>query len=189
MKELSVKGERFAIRWKEQRTKKWQYAFIHGSIYWGLPVAFTLFLIDSRFQVENMQLTKFLTGILLFVIGGFFFGLNQFRKIDDVYLSVSDDDDIENGILILKSGKAWNYENLQINKINDKSLVVKNELFWFEDSDVSVETLNKCFNMVMSDFQRLKKNLAFKGFSDNFEIRLQIFDNSGKKKPLIDRII
>jgi len=189
MKELSVKGERFVTRWKKQRTKKWQYAFIHGSIYWGLPVVITLFLIDSQFQVENIQLTKLLTWVPLYVIGGFFFGLYQFRKIDGIYLSVCDDDDIHNGIIVIESGNTWNYENLQINKINDKTLVVKNKLFWFEDSDVSTDKLNECFNMVMSDFQRLKKNLLFKDYSDNYEVRLQVFDNSDKDIPLTDRII
>ena len=189
MKELSASGVRFANRWKEQRTKKWKYAFIHGSMYWGLPVAITLFLFESHFQFDQMLLSKFFNMVLVFVIGGFLFGLNEFKRIDDVYRSVNDDEDIENGILILESGKSWNYENLHINKINGKSLLVKNELFWFEDSDISVDKLNECFNLVMSDFQRLKKNLAFNEYSNNFEVRLQIVDNSGKKSPLIDRIV
>ena len=189
MKELNAGGVIFFNRWKEQRTKKWQYAFIHGSIYWGLPTAITIFLFESHFQVDQMHLSKFLILVFCFIIGGFLYGLNQYKRIDEVYMRVNDDEDIESGIEDLKSGKTWNYENLLINKTHEKTLLVKNELFWFEDTDVSADKMNECFNMVMSDFQRLKKNSAFNEFTNDFEIRLQIFDNAEKVKPLIDKII
>ena len=189
MKEQNTRGEIFSTRWKEKRTKKWKFAFIHGSIYWGLPLAIILFLRDSHLQVENMILSNFLTDILFFMIGGYLFGLYQFKKIDVKYMSLNDDEDIQKGIEKLKSGKFWNYENLLINKMDEKTLLVKNDLFWFKDSDISVDKINECFNLVMSDFQRLKKNLLFNEFSINFDVRLQIFDNSEKHIPLIDKII
>jgi len=189
MKEMNARGLIFFNRWKKHRTKKWQYAFIHGSICWGLPVAIIFFLLNNHFQVDQMLLPKFLIVVIGFGIGGFFYGLNQYKRIDEIYMRVNDDEDIESGIEDLKSGKTWNYENLIINKIHDKTLLVKNELFWFEDSEVTVDKMNECFNLVMNDFQRLKKNSAFNEFTNDFEIRLQIFDNSEKVKPLIDKII
>lgn len=190
MKEQSEGGVRFINRWKEQRKKKWHYAFIHGSIYSGLPIAISIFLIESSFKVDQMQLSKLLTFILVFVIGGFFSGLSEFKRIDKVYLSEFDDEDvIENGIAMLQTGKVWNYENLKIQKINDESLLVRNELFWFDNSDVTVDVINDCFNLVMSDFQRLKKNSAFNEFINKSNVRLQIFDNSESNNPLIDKII
>ncbi|MCK9311628.1 MAG: hypothetical protein M0P26_05060 [Bacteroidales bacterium] len=189
MKELNAGSMKFFNRWKEQRTKKWQYAFLHGSIYWGLPIAIILFLINSHFKVDQMQLSKLITYIIVFLAGGFFSGLLEFKRFDKVYQNLRDDESIEYGIVILKSGKVWNHENLKIQILDEKILLIKNELFWFEDSDVSVDKINECFNLVLSDFQRLKMNSAFNEFTKMFDVRLQIFDNSGSINPLIDKII
>lgn len=57
-----------------------------------------------------------------------------------------------------------------ISKMDDKTLLVKNALFWFEDSDVSVEKINECFSLLLSDFQRLRKNSSFDAFLKAFDI-------------------
>ena len=145
MKELDARGETFIKSWKEKRTKKWKYAFVHGSIYWGLPIGIVVFLFNSHLQVEKMFLSKFLIEVVVFMIGGYLHGLYEFKRID--------------------------------------------ALFWFEDSDVSVEKINECFSLLLSDFQRLRKNSAFDEFSNAFDIRLQVYDNSMVSTPLIDKTI
>jgi hypothetical protein len=188
MKEMSKKGDKFYTQWKERRKKKWLYIFLNGSIYWGLTIAIVLFLWDSQFKVENMQLSRFISSIIIFGIVGLFIGFNQYKRIDKIYLSLRDDNDILKGIDTLKLGKVWNYENLIIKKLDDGTLLIKNELFWFADSEVLTEKLNECFNLVMSDFQRIQKNTDFNEFSKNSTIRIQIFDNSESESPLIDKI-
>lgn len=79
MKELSKKGENFYQLWEKQREKKWNYVFVHGSIYWGLPMAIGAFLINSQFEIGNMSISKLLISIVVFMIGGLGYGLSQFR--------------------------------------------------------------------------------------------------------------
>ena len=79
MKELSKKGENFYLFWEKQREKKWLYIFVHGSIYWGLPMAIGAFLINSQFEIGNMSISKLLISIVVFMIGGLGYGHSQFR--------------------------------------------------------------------------------------------------------------
>jgi hypothetical protein len=50
MKETGKKGEQFIQRWEERRKKKWLYIFLHGSVYFGLPLAILMFLMVSEFK-------------------------------------------------------------------------------------------------------------------------------------------
>jgi len=75
---------------------------------------------------------------------------------------LNDDDEIEKGIQTLKAGGIWNYENLKISKKDDEMLLIQNELFWFEEKEISHENINECFNLVCIDFRRLQKNKDFK---------------------------
>lgn len=185
MREFTNKEEKNYLKWEKQRKKKWIYIFVHGTIYWGLPVGITLFLTESHFKTENMNLHNFITTVSLFGIGGLFSGLSQYNRIDKAFLKLGDDDQILNGIKTLETEKVWNYENLIIAKQDEDTLVVKNELFWFEDNSLS-NNLNECLDLVMKDFERLKKNKDFDIYSNQYKVTIQVFDNSEKIKPLIE---
>lgn len=189
MKELNKKQEKFYSNWKERRNKKFQYIFLHGTVYWGLPTGILLFLVDSYFKVEEMDLSKFIISITFFGIGGLFWGLNQYKRTDNIYLDLYEDKKILGGIRILETGKAWNYENLQIKKEDDETLVVKNKLFWFDDTNALSENLDGCLNIVMKDFERLKKNPDFDIFSSEYKVKVQVYNNSEKVTPLIEMIM
>ena len=106
-----------------------------------------------------------------------------------MYLRLINNDDVVEGLETLKAGETWNYENLVIhNEIGD-NLVIRNELFWFEEEDILPAKLNDCFNMVLGDFQRLKKDKGFNDFTAGKKVKIQIFDNSGSDIPLIEKII
>ncbi|MFT3752294.1 MAG: hypothetical protein QM800_05260 [Paludibacter sp.] len=135
MKELNSKQEKFYSRWKDRRNKKFTYIFLHGTIYWGLPLGVLMFLLQCHFRTENMNLSGFITSIILFGIGGFFWGLNQYNGIDKTYLELNNDKEIADGIKKLETGGAWDYENLAIIKENKETLIVKNKLFWLDDTN------------------------------------------------------
>lgn len=189
MKEISKKGEQFYSQWEKQRQKKWQYIILHGTIYWGLTVAIASFLINSHFEIENMQVSRLISSVVAFGIGGIGVGLWQFKRMDSIYLGLNDNDKIKTGIKDIESGQIWNYENLKISQDNEGTLIVQNELFWYEKSNLSQTELNECFNLIMDDFRRLQKNPEFEEFSKNKEVTIQIFDNSESEMPLIEKRI
>lgn len=189
MEELSTKQQKFYSHWEERRKKKWVYIFLHGSVYWGLFMAISMFLWKSDFEFEKMQFSNLIIAILVFGISGIFVGLNNFKQIDKVYMKLNDESDVLLGIEELKERKVWKYENLIIRNENNEALVVRNKLFWFESSDISEEKLNDCLNIVLSDIQRLKKNEKFKDFSKSYKTTIQIFDNTESRVPLLEKSI
>ncbi len=186
MTELNAKQEKFFTKWKDRRNKKFQYIFLHGTVYWGIPTGILSFLLDRHFNRENMDLSRFIVSVTIFGICGLFFGLSQYKRIDNIYLDLNEDNKILDGIRDLETGKVWNYENLVINKEDNETLVVKNKLFWLEDSNALSENLEECLNIVMKDFERLKKNPDFDLFSSEYKVKAQVYNNSEKDKPLIE---
>ena len=189
MKGKSEKEESFYLKWEERRKKKWLYVFLHGSVNWGVPVAITLFLLSSNFSLENMQFSKLLISIVVFAIGGLGFGLWLFNTMDKAYLGANDNDKIKEGIQKIKSGLTWSYENLKLLQDESDTLVVQNELFWFDDANVTPTVMNECFNLIMVDYNRLQRNAGFSEFSKDKKVLIQMFDNSGNDKPLIEKVV
>ena len=189
MKELNKREEKFYSQWEKHRKNKWLFAFKYGSVYWGLPMGVLFFLFHSKFDIEKMQLSDLLINMIGLGIGGILIGLNQFKQIDNVYLELNDDDEIVKGIQTLKAGENWNYENLKINKKDDETLIIQNDLFWFDEKELSPEKINECLNLVSGDFRRLQKNKDFAEYTKNRKVTIQIFDNSGSNIPLHEKII
>jgi len=189
MKELNKKGETFYRLWEKKREKKWLYVFVHGSVYWGLPVAIGTFLLSSHFEIENMSVSKLLISIIVFMIGGIGFGFSQFKRIDNIYLGLNDDNEIKKGIQTIETSGNWNYENLIISKENNETLNIQNQLFWFEEKDITSKKIEECFNLVNEDFQRLKKNKDFEHFLLNHKVTIQIVDNFDGKTPLLEKLL
>lgn len=94
MKELNEKQLKFYANWKERRKKKFQFIFLYGTVYWGIPMGIFLFLFDSHFSTENMNLTRFVITITVFSIGGLFAGLIQYIAIDKRYINLNKDNKI-----------------------------------------------------------------------------------------------
>lgn len=189
MKELTKKEEQFYLKWEERRRKKWFYVFLHGSVYWGLPVAVTSFLLNSNFNFENMQFPKLIISIVVFGIGGLVFGFWHFNMADSFYLELNDNDNIKEGIQAIKRGLTWNHENLKISQGENKILIVQNELFWYDKENVTRAEINECFNLIMDDYNRLQKNPNFYEYVKNRKVLIQLFDNSENEVPLIENYI
>ena len=185
MKELSAKQEAFYLKWEQQRKKKWLYVFVHGIIYYGIPFGILYYFLLNRFNTENMDLYNFFTTLTIFGFGGILPGLRQYNNHEKAFLSLNDDGQIFDGIKMLETGSAWNYENLIIKKQDNYTLVIKNELFWFED-DALTNNLNDCLNVVRKDVDRLKTNKDFNIYSSQYNVKIQLFNNSDKEKPLIE---
>lgn len=189
MKETSKKGEQFYRQWEKQREKKWLYVFLHGSIYWGIPVAIFTYLWSAHFEIETMSILKLLSLLAVFMIAGLWNGLSQFKRLDTIYLGLNDEAEIRKGIQTIESGENWNYENLIISNSTDKTLNIQNQLIWFEEKDLTSENIEECFNLVLGDYQRLKKNIDFERFVTNRKVRVQIIDNSENKILLLEKLI
>jgi len=186
MKELNKKGEKFYNQWAERRNKKWRYVFVQGIVYFGLPVAIISFLINCKFNIENMHLSEFLRSLFVFGIGGILFGLRQFKRTDNLFLSLNDEDEIVKGVKALKAGDAWSYENLKIHRENDESIIVQNDLFWFEEKGLTHEKLNECYNLIHEDIVRLKKSKDFDEYLKYKDLKIRILGNSGSNVPLFE---
>ena len=189
MKESRENGELFYSQWEKRRKKKWQYIFLHGSVYWGFTVAIISFLLNSQFKVEDMQLSKLISSIIVFGIGGIGFGLWQFKRIDSVYLGLNVNDKITKGLQEIQSGQIWRYENLKISQDKNEMIIVQNELFWYEKVNLSAEELNECFKLIMDDFRLLQKNSEFGEFAKNKKVKIQVLDNSVNELPLVEKMI
>ncbi len=179
MKELNKGEEQFVKRWEKHREKKWQYIFLHGSVYKGLTVAIATFLVLNGIGEEEMSLQKFLIYAILWMIGGLLIENWNFKQIDRTYLALNNGDEIAKGVQIIRTGNIWNYENLEIYKEQDDTLIIRNKLFWFEEKELSSEKLNECFNLVYEDCYRLQQNADFIEYTRNFKVNFQIVDNSG----------
>jgi len=189
MKEIGNKGEQFLKRWEGLRKKKWLYIFLHGSVYFGLPLAIIFFLMDSDFKIGNMKFSALLISIIVFALVGLIRGLRQYNQADNIYLSLINNDDILRGIEKLRAGETWNHENLVIHKDDGGNFIIRNELFWFEEDDLTRARLNDCFNIVLGDFQQLQKDKAFNDFITGKKVKIQIYGNSGSAVPLVEKII
>ncbi|WP_289054117.1 YrzE family protein [Carboxylicivirga marina] len=189
MKELSKKQEEFYSKWEERRKNKWQYAFLHGSVYWGIPIAIVSFLLNSDFQIENMQISRLIISLILFGIGGLIIGLWQFKTVDSVYKGLDDSDVINEGIQKLHQGQTWDYENLKICQDKGNSLIVRNDLLWYDKEINSIEKNDEFLEQIISDFRRLQKNSKFKDFSKSKEVKIQLYDNDSDEKLLLEKTI
>lgn len=185
---MTTKEETFYKKWEERRKKKWLYIFLHGTVYWGLFMAISLFLWNSDFKVENMHISDLLVKIIVFGISGIPIGILNFNQLDKKYLN-RDIAYILDGIKTLKAGKVWKHDNLIINNINNETLVVRNKLFWFDKSEDINEKANECFDAVLNDYQQIDKEPKFHEFSKNYNVRIQVFEVLDNENPLIDKAI
>jgi hypothetical protein len=188
MSELTVREEKFYKKWEEKRKNKWLYVFLNGTVYWGLFMGITLFLVHNGFEIERMHLSELLERILIFGIAGIPYGLIQFNRSEKMFLN-KDNAEIIAGIKKLKADKVWRYENLIITNLDKKTLVVRNKLFWFDKSDDLNEKLNECFDTIVNDYMRINKVAEFEKFSKNYNVRVQVFEVLDNEMPLIDRVI
>ena len=189
MKELNGRGGQFYKKCEERRKKKWQFVFLNA-LYWGLFMGVFMAIREGDFKIEDIHYQKIGSSIIFFVICGIPLGLLNYKQIDKRYLSlVNDDVDILDGIKILKALKPWKYENLIIKNLNNETLVVRNKLFWFDKSDDLNDKLNECFDTVVADYERINKVSELKKFSENYKVRIQIFEVLDNEIPLIDKVI
>lgn len=186
MKELSKKGEKFYNQWTERRKRKWLYVFLHGTVYWGFPMGVVFYLVLTKFKIENIQLSKLAGSVLVFGFGGLIEGLRLFRQTEKIYLCLNDEDEIVKGVKALKAGDAWSYENLKIHRENDESIIVQNDLFWFEEKGLTHEKLNECYNLIHEDIVRLKKSKDFDEYLKYKDLKIRILGNSGSNVPLFE---
>jgi hypothetical protein len=177
----------FYTSWQEKRKKKWQYVFLHGTVYLGLTLGILMFLLKNNFQIERMHYPDFIEKIITSVITGFVIVLLDFNRRDKIYLNGNLD--ILNGIKTLKEGRVWKYENLRITNVNNETLVVRNKLFWFDKKDDQHEKTTECFHAVVEEYQQLKKDKGFEKFSKGYKVRAQIFEVMDNETPIIDREI
>jgi len=49
--------------------------------------------------------------------------------------------------------------------------------------------MNESFNLIMDDYNRLQRNAEFRKFSKDKRVLIQMFDNSGNDKPLIEKVV
>ena len=186
MKEKSNRRDQFYSKWEKRRKNKWRYVLLYGSVYW-VSFGIILFLLNSDFKLENMEFSKLIFSIIFFGIVGIVSGLREFKRIDSVYLGLNDS--IKSGIHELESGLFWDYENLKISLDNNKTIIVRNELFWYDKENLSAEELNECFNLILEDFRKLQKSSDFNEFAKDKKVKIQLFDNSENEMPLIEKMI
>ncbi len=183
------RSEKFISKWEKQRQQKWMYAFVHGSLYWGLPTAVLSYLLIYAFDFQSMDLWRFVIYAIMFLIVGFGFGYFQFKRNESAYLDLTDGSMIRKGILDLKSGHPWTYENISISLDPNNTLNLGNVLFWHNDKDNTAFNPDDCIQNIMEDYQKLQKNKDFRDFSSGKSLKVSVFDNSSDKKPIAEKII
>src|SRR5512145_1131040 len=135
MENKTDRSEKFISKWEKQRQQKWMYAFVYGSLYWGLPTAVLSFLMIYSFNFQSMVLWRFVIYVIMFLIVGFVFGYFQFKRNESAYIDLTDGSIIRKGILDLKSGLNWTYENISISLDPNNTINLGNILFWHKDKD------------------------------------------------------
>lgn len=189
MENKTDRSERFISKWEKRRKQKYLYAFVHGSLYWGLSTAVLSFLLIYSFNFQSMVLWRFVIYAIIFLIVGFGFGYFQFKRNESVYLDLTDGSMIRKGILDLKSGLPWTYENISISLDPNNTLNLGNILFWQKDGDNPALNTDDCIQYIMEDYQKLQKNKDFRDFSSDKSLKVRVFDNSSNGKPIAEKII
>ena len=164
MEKFIPREEKFYTNWKEKRENKWQYVLLHGFVYWGLSMAISTFLLHCYSHPEDIKLADLTIRLLVFGIGGIPIGIMEFNRNDKIYLN-KDNAEIINGIKTLKARKVWRYDNLIITNLDNETLVVRNKLFWFDQSNDLKEKLTECFDAVVDDYKRINAEPIFEKFS------------------------
>ena len=188
MEETITRQEKFYKNWEEKRKKKWQYVFLHGTVYWGSSMVFLTTLFNYYSHPEYIKLVDLITRMIVFGIGGIPGGIMEFNRNDKIYLN-KDNAEIINGIKKLKAGKVWKHDNLILSNLNNETLVVRNKLFWFDQSDNLDEKLTECYNAVVDDYKKINKEPEFEKFFQKYKVRIQIFEVLDNETPKIDKII
>jgi len=189
MKETTKKGAEFYAKWEKIRLSKWRYVFLHGVVYYGIPMGVLMFLVSSRLKLENMDVYGLVVWVLVFGIGGIGIGLREYNQVDSMYNGLNDDDEIKKGIRTLLSGKRWNYENLIFSLDKDGIIVVRNTLFWLDKATPSAEELNDCLNQMMDDVARLRLHAGFSKLARTRNVTVQLYDNSEGERPLVEKML
>jgi len=65
--------------------------FVHGSIYWGLPTAVILYIIDQGFDVNDIQIGKLITKLVFTLAFGLLYGHFQFKNNERLFSSYNKD--------------------------------------------------------------------------------------------------
>lgn len=183
------RSEKFIATWEKHRKQKWMYAFVHGSLYWGLSTAVVSFLFMNNFDFQSMVLWRFVVYAIMFIIVGFGFGYFLFKSNESAFLDLTDGSMIRKGIQDLKSGLPWTYENINVSLGHNNMLNLSNILFWQNDTDNHSLNPDDCIQYIMEDYQKLLKNKYFRDFSSNKTLTVRVFDNSSGEKPIAERII
>jgi len=189
MKNKTDRSEKFISKWEKHRKQQWMYALVHGSLYWGLPTAVVSFLFVYNFDFQSIVLWRFVIYAIMFLIVGFGFGHLQFKRNESAYLDLTDGTVIRKGILDLKSGHPWTYENVNISLGPNNILNISNLLFWQQNGDKPSFSPDDCIQNILEDYHKLQKNKDFRDFSSDKTIKVRVFDNSPNEKPIVEKII
>ena len=190
MPELSPTQTRFFKKWSMKRKNKLRYIFIHGSVLWGLPVALTFILTEKILKEENLTILNVLITVCFFMAGGLLSGNRLYKQCEKNYGRLLEEDHkISDGVRILESEKSWHHENLIFSISDDQIVVVRNDLFWLSEDQLSVNRTNECFQVLMDDFSRLRENKALGSYLEKRKIKLQLFNNEDKIHPIAEKYI
>lgn len=84
--------ENFHSLWEEKRKKKWQYIFLHGPVYLGIPMGVLIILIRSNFSIKDIHFPDSGYEVLFSVFISFVIVLKEFKRRDKIYLEMDKDE-------------------------------------------------------------------------------------------------
>ncbi|MEI7830992.1 MAG: hypothetical protein WCI31_14540 [Prolixibacteraceae bacterium] len=187
MQELSPKQSRFFNKWTIQRKNKWQYRFLHGSVYWMI-LGLIIILTTENFKLADINPLVLLLKLSIFAGVGLLIGNNNYKSREAIYQKyLLEDDVIGEGVLTLIKEKIWTFENLTLTCNEDELLVIRNNLFWLNSENPNATQLNDCINVMLEDVKRLQGNISFQSFFKGKKIKIQLFNNLDRANPLIEK--
>ena len=79
--------------WEVLRKHKFRFAFLFGSLMWGLPTqVFGLIFMNILFDDTPVTMSRLIIGVITFIIAGYLFGLGLYNGNEKRYTSLISQD-------------------------------------------------------------------------------------------------
>lgn len=88
---ITQREKTFLAYWKAKRVDgKWKFAFVHGVLFWGLPVYAVIQLFYFFREAYVFETGRFITGLAAWIVIGFFgFGLVMWWLNERAYQKIN----------------------------------------------------------------------------------------------------
>ncbi len=168
---------KFYKKWSLKRQKKWKFLLLHGSLFWTLFGLISI-VADRIIRGETLEANKLSLIILVSALFGLIPGYHLFKRNEQRFAGLLEEEEaLTAEIRSLSRDKILIHENLTLTCPDDQTLVARNNLFWLEEDQPTVNQCIECIQELQNEVRKLLANNEFKILVANRKIKLELCNN------------